>query len=186
MGVVVPSPTILRWNPNLYWEAQLSNNKELADFLRQQCQERNLSLRRLSINAGLSPATLHGIVTRKYQPSLFSLNQVADYLGSGREYLWQLAGLLPEMEDDSKITFGDPRLRFSLAQVDRLPKPARDLIMGLVAAVIGYLSSGGQITEQGTTFTLSGNNQGLTCPFSLVLCRDGYCQKCDIYRDWQK
>ena len=55
--------------------------ERLADFLLQQCEERQLSLRSLAIKAGLSPSTVHNIIKREYQPRLFTLNRLADYLG---------------------------------------------------------------------------------------------------------
>ena len=114
------------------------NNKELSDFLRQQCKERKLSLRRLSMEAGLSPATVHNIIKRKYQPTLYSLNRLADFLGVKREYLWQLAGLLEDMDYDAENTFADPQLRFYLAQVDKLPRASRKLVISLIGAVIVF------------------------------------------------
>ena len=116
-------------------------NEELAEFLRQQCKERRLSLRRLSINAGLSPGTVHNIIKREYQPTLFSLNRLADYLGIKREYLWQLAGLLEDM-DYAPTILGDPQLRFQFARVDNLPRAAKNLIIALIEAVIIYLERG--------------------------------------------
>ena len=113
--------------------------KELADFLLEWCRERGLSLRSLSMNAGLSPSTVHGIINRKYQPTLFSLNRLADHLGVKRQYLWQLAGLLEDMDYDAKTTFGDPQLKFHFAQADKLPEAARNLIIGIVAAIIAYI-----------------------------------------------
>ena len=118
-------------------------NKELADFLREQCKERKLSLRKLSINAGLSPGTVHNIIQRKYQPTLFSLNRLADYLNLRRPYLWQLAGLLPDIEYD-ETSFGDPQLKYHLTQVDKLPRADRKLIIYLIEAVIAYLERGGR------------------------------------------
>ena len=119
------------------------STKELADFLLERCRERGLSLRRLSIKSGLSPATVHNIIKRKYQPTLCSLNRLADYLGVKREYLWQLAGLLEDMDYDSETTFSDPQLRFHFTRVDRLPKAARSLIIGLIEAVIIFLDKDG-------------------------------------------
>jgi len=111
-------------------------NKELVDFLLEQCKERGLSLRSLSINSGLSAGTVHSIIKRKYQPILSSLNRLADYLGVKRQYLWQLAGLLEDMDYDDKTTFDDPQLRFHFAQADKLPRAARNLIISLIEAVI--------------------------------------------------
>lgn len=119
-------------------------SEELASFLSRQCEERGLSYRRLSINSGLSPATVHGIITRKYQPTLSSLNRVADYLGVRREYLWQLAGLLEDMDYDAKTTFGDPQLRFLFAQADKLPVAARNLITNVTGTIISHLRSNGE------------------------------------------
>lgn len=121
------------------------STKELADFLLERCKERGLSLRRLSIKSGLSPATVHGIVTRKYQPTLFSLNRLADYLGVKRQYLWQLAGLLEDMDYDAETTFGDPQLKVHFTRVDRMPKAARNLVIGLIEVVIVFLETGGEI-----------------------------------------
>jgi len=114
-------------------------NKELGDFLLEQCKERELSLRSLSINSGLSAGTVHSIIKRQYQPTLFSLNRLADYLGVKREYLWQLAGLLEDMDYATEITFGDPQLRFHFARVDKLPRAARGLVINLIEAVIIFL-----------------------------------------------
>ena len=118
-------------------------NKELTDFLLQQCKERGLSLRSLSINSGLSAGTVHSIIKRQYQPTLYSLNRLADYLGVKREYLWQLAGLLEDMDYGGKTTLGDPRLRFHFARVDKLPEAARNLVISIIGAVIIFLERGG-------------------------------------------
>lgn len=120
------------------------SNDQLSEFLRQQCKQRRLSLRRLSLNSGLSPATVHNIIKRQYQPTLFSLNHLADYLGVRREYLWQLAGLLGDMDYKPETTFGDPQLRFYFARVDKLPRAARNLIIALIEAVIIYLKRSGR------------------------------------------
>ncbi|GAJ19800.1 unnamed protein product, partial [marine sediment metagenome] len=76
--------------------------------------------------------TVHNIIKRKYQPTLFSLNRLADYLGVKRVYLWQLAGLLEDMDYEPETIFGDPRLRFHFAQVDKLPEAARGLIISII------------------------------------------------------
>lgn len=115
------------------------SKKELAEFLLPICKERGLSLRSLSINAGLSPATVHNIIKRAYTPTLFTLNRLADYLQVKRQYLWQLAGLLEDMDYNEETEFGDPRLRFHFAQADKLPEAARNLITSIVAAIIVYL-----------------------------------------------
>ncbi len=113
--------------------------KELEDFLRQQCKDRGLSLRGLSVAAGLSPGTVHNIINRNYQPSIFSLNQVADYLGVKRQYLWQLAGLLADMDYGQETEFSDPRLRYQFAQADKLPEAARELIVAVVKDIIEHI-----------------------------------------------
>jgi len=114
-------------------------NKELGGFILERCKERGLSLRSLSINSGLSAGTVHSIIKRNYQPTLFSLNRLADHLGVKRQYLWQLAGLLEDMDYDAKTAFGDPQLRFHFARVDKLPIAARGLIISLIEAVIIFL-----------------------------------------------
>ena len=162
------------------------SNKELGDFLLQRCKERGLSLRRLSIKSGLSPSTVHGIISREYQPTLFSLNRLADHLGVKRQYLWQLAGLLEDMDYDAKTTFGDPQLKFHFTQADKLPEAARNLIISIIAAIITYLEGGVEILKIGRTFILSGDNKGLTCPFKEVVCQVGYCEKCETYLSWRQ
>lgn len=116
-------------------------NKELADFLAQYCKERSLSYRRLSINAGLSPSTVHNIYKRKYRPNVSSLNALADYIGVKREYLWQLAGLLEDMDYSTETTFSDPQVRFHFAQVDKLPREKRNVILSVIEALIVNLKS---------------------------------------------
>ena len=120
--------------------------KELGDFLIEHCNQRGISLRSLSIKSGLSPATVHNIIKRQYQPTLFSLNRLADYLGVKRQYLWQLAGLLEDMDYEDRA-FTDPQLRFHLAQVDKLPEAARRLIINIIESVIVFLEA--RIGEDG-------------------------------------
>ena len=114
-------------------------SKELGDFLLEHCHRRGISLRSLSIKSGLSPGTVHNIIKRQYQPTLFSLNRLADYLGVKRQYLWQLAGLLEDMDYDEGRALTDPQLRFHLAQVDKLPEAARRLIINIIESVIVFL-----------------------------------------------
>jgi transcriptional regulator with XRE-family HTH domain len=90
------------------------------------------------LRAGLSPATVHGIINRKYQPSLNSLNRLADYLGVEREHLWQLAGLV-EDTGYGKTKFSDPQLKFHFDRVDKLPKATRKEIIGVVDKLILFL-----------------------------------------------
>ncbi len=48
-------------------------------------------------------------------------------------------------------------------------------------------SEGGKIRPKlDGLFYASGNNWGLRCPFEPIICRTGYCEKCQIYHDWQK
>jgi len=117
-------------------------DKKLSDFLVEQCRRKGISLRSLSVNSDLSPGTVHNIIKRQYQPTLFSLNQLADYLGIRREYLWQLAGLLEDMDYDAETTFGDPRLRFCFAQADRLPEAGRNLIISIIEAEEDVIAQG--------------------------------------------
>ncbi|MBA7541246.1 hypothetical protein ES705_33553 [subsurface metagenome] len=124
------------------------STKELGDFLLEQCKQRRLSLRSLSINSGLSAGTVHNIIKRSYQPTLFSLNRLADYLGVKREYLWQLAGLLEDMDYGTETTFGDPQLKFHFARVDKLPKAARNLIISLIEVVITFLETGSKGSDK--------------------------------------
>ena len=120
------------------------SKKELSEFLIQRCKEKGLSLRGLSINAGLSPATVHNIIKREYEPTLFTLNRLADYLGVKRPYLWQMAGLLKDMDYDEETILGDPRLRFHFAQADKLSESARKLVISNVAAIIAYVEREGE------------------------------------------
>ncbi len=112
--------------------------KDLSEFLLKSCKERDLSLRSLSMKAGLSPGTVHSVIKREYQPNLFTLNRLADYLGVKRPYLWQLAGLLEDMDYGPETTFGDPQLRFHFAQADKLPEPARNLIIDIIKSAVSH------------------------------------------------
>lgn len=126
-------------------------SEKLGEFLVEQCRNKGLSLRSLSIKSGLSASTVHNIINRKYQPTLFSLNRLADYLGVKRQYLWQLAGLLEDMDYDDKTTFGDPQLKFQFAQIDNLPEPTRKLMATIMEDLVKYLgkSQGGQKGPKG-------------------------------------
>jgi lambda repressor-like predicted transcriptional regulator len=110
----------------------------LEEFLREQCKERKLTLRSLSVKAGLSPGTLHNVLKRKYQPTLFTLNQLADYLGVQRPYLWQLAGLLEDMDYSAATTIEDPQLKFHFSRVAKMPSEIRSLVISLIEAVLIY------------------------------------------------
>jgi len=116
-------------------------NEELVGFLNRCCRERRLSFRRLSVNAGLSPGTVHNIVKGKHRPNVSSLNALADYLGVKREYLWQMAGLLEDMDYNTENTFGDPQVRFHFAQVDKLPRNIRNLILSVIETLIVNLNA---------------------------------------------
>lgn len=113
--------------------------KELEEFLREQCAARKLTLRSLSIEAKLSPGTVHGILKRDYQPSLFTLNQLADYLGVQRPYLWQLAGLLEDMDYDAATSIEDPQLKFHFNRVAKLSQSARNFVISIIEALIIFL-----------------------------------------------
>jgi len=110
---------------------------QLADFLIQQCQDRGMSLRSLSLNAKLSPGTVRNIIRGKYRPSVSSLNALADYLGVKREYLWHMAGFLKNMNHSTQShIFSDPQLEFLCAQVSRLPKEKRKIVISVIKALI--------------------------------------------------
>jgi transcriptional regulator with XRE-family HTH domain len=115
------------------------STKELDNFLREQCDIRKLTLRSLSIRAGLSAGTVHNLMKRDYQPTLFTLNRLADFLGVQRPYLWQLAGLLEDMDYDAATTIEDPQLKFHFSRVAKLPAEARSLVISIIQAVILFL-----------------------------------------------
>jgi len=115
--------------------------KELVEFLLQRCEEENLSLRSLSIKAGLSPGTVHNIIKRGYEPTLFSLNRLADYLQVKRQHLWQLAGLIDEMDCEANNSFSDPRLKYYFSLVDKLPEETRNQIIGVIAAILVFIKT---------------------------------------------
>jgi len=121
--------------------------EELGDYLRQCSKERRLSLRALSINAGLSPGTVHNIINRQYMPSIFSLNRLADYLSVKRQYLWHLSGLLEDMDYSEETSLSDPRLKFYFAQADKLPEAARDLVIVIIKAITDHFPPSKTPTE---------------------------------------
>ena len=114
------------------------STEPLEDFLREQCKERKLTLRSISVKAGLSPGTLYNVLKRKYQPALFTLNQLAEYLGVQRPYLWQLAGLLEDMDYSAATTIEDPQLKYHFSRVAKLPAATRSLVISLIEAVLIY------------------------------------------------
>jgi len=124
---------------------------ELASFLIQCCEERGLSFRGLSIKAGLSPGTVHNIIKAKYKPNVTTLNALADYLGVKRQYLWQMAGLLEDMDYSAETTFSDPQVKFHFAQVDKLPKEKKNVILSVIQTLIMNLKSGDAVPENKAT-----------------------------------
>jgi hypothetical protein len=64
--------------------------------------------------------------------------QVCILLGVRREYLWQLSGLLDDMDYGPEVPQTDPRLKFYFAKVDRLPENVRNLIINILKSVADY------------------------------------------------
>ena len=123
------------------------HKKRLAEYITKVCREKKLSLRSLSVNAGLSPGTVHSIIHRDYEPSLYSLNQLADFLGVKRQYLWYVAGLLEEDEVEAQSLASDPRLHYYCEKLSRMPDKTRDLVIGIVADIINYHLNGSAAPE---------------------------------------
>ena len=115
------------------------NNRALSEFLSEQCAQKKLSFRGLSIKAGLSPGTVHNIISGKFKPNVKSLNCLADYLGLKREYVWQKAGLLEDMDYSNGTTFNDPQVKFHFALVDKLPLKKRRVVLDVLEALITSL-----------------------------------------------
>jgi len=112
--------------------------EKLAEFLKLKSKERGLSLRALSVKAGLSPSTVRNIINRHYDPTIFTLNRLADYLGVRRQYLWFLAGLLEDM-DYSTEGISDPLLKHQFAEADALLEADRSLVVNVLKSLIGEL-----------------------------------------------
>jgi len=110
-------------------------NKEIADFLTRRCREMKLSFRSLSLNAGLSPSTVHNIVSGKSRPNVLSLNAIADYLEVKRTFLWRMAGLLGDNNGED-LNIVDPRVKFLFAQVDKMPDNRKEFIIRVIETVI--------------------------------------------------
>jgi len=71
------------------------NNHKLADWLIQQCEQRNLSWAEASRRAGVSPNTISQIVNG-VPPGVKRLSALAEFFGVSNGYLFNLAGLLSE------------------------------------------------------------------------------------------
>ena len=113
---------------------------ELADFLTKQCEDKGISLRSLSVNAGLSSGTVHNIVKNKSKPRVSSLNALADYLGVKREYLCQMTGLVKDNSYSPEIfNFSDPNLELLCARVSRLSKKKREIVISVIRVLLGNL-----------------------------------------------
>jgi lambda repressor-like predicted transcriptional regulator len=117
------------------------NNRELSEFLAEQCAQKKLSFRGLSIKAGLSPGTVHNIISGKFKPNVKSLNSLADFLGLKREFVWQKAGLLEDMDYSDGTTFNDPQVKFHFAIVDKLPLKKRKVVLDVLEALITSLEN---------------------------------------------
>jgi lambda repressor-like predicted transcriptional regulator len=111
--------------------------EKLTNYLVKICKEQGLSFRSLSLKAGLSPGTVHSIVFREYEPSIYSLNQLADYLGVERQHLWKLAGLIKDdMNGNSRNQ--DPRLNYYYDKFVTLPEHAQEMIIRIISDIIDY------------------------------------------------
>jgi transcriptional regulator with XRE-family HTH domain len=135
---------------------------ELAYFLTQQCKDRRMSLRSLSINAGLSPGTVHNIVNNIHRPSMSSLNALADYLNVKREYMWTLAGLLENRDYGTEPpAFSDPQIDFYFSQVEKLPKERKLIILSVIKALIGgWKPENYQVQAASTDVSSASRGQG--------------------------
>jgi len=115
---------------------KLNKNEELSAFITRQCKERRLSFRSLSVNSGLSPSTVHNFVSGKSKPNVASLNAIADYIGVTRVFLWRIAGLLEETDNESEISIEDPRVKLIFSQVSKMPEEKRNVILKVVETLI--------------------------------------------------
>ena len=125
---------------------QLKN--ELTAFLIEYCRQKRLSLRALSINAGLSPGTVHNIIHRKYRPSVYSLNRLADYLGVEREYMWQIAGFINNTGDSPSDDCVDRRLESYSIRFNNLTQSGRDTVINVIGSLIDFLEQGDPTSYQ--------------------------------------
>ena len=114
------------------------SNGRLGDYLRKECHKRGLSQRALSINSGLSPGTVHNIIQDKYQPTLVSINCIADYLKVDRAYLWKLAGLIDESENLSDPGSYDPAFKSHIERISRLPEEAREQLFNICDTMLNF------------------------------------------------
>ena len=121
--------------------ADTAVKEELVGFLLAQCRERKLSLRKLSMNSGLSPSTVHNIIRRRYKPTIYSLNRIADYLGVERERLWQMAGLVSDSAEPPGDDFVDTRLKSYFLQVAKLPESSRGLVISVIGSLLAFIQS---------------------------------------------
>jgi hypothetical protein len=67
------------------------------------------------------------------------LNKLADTLGVKREYMWQVTGLLEDMDCTPATMISDPRLRFHFSRVDKLPMRAKNFSIDVIEAMILFL-----------------------------------------------
>ena len=112
--------------------------EELKNYLQQQAKSRGLSLRSLSIKAGLSASTVSNIVNRQYQPTIFSLNRLADFLRVDRLYLWQLAGLIEDSEAQPEY---EAQMKYECSRLKNLTRPRRDVALDVLRTVIDSLET---------------------------------------------
>ena len=114
-------------------------NMKIGEYLRKECHKRGLSQRALSINSGLSPGTVHNIIQKKYQPTLLSLNCIADYLKVDRAFLWKLAGLIKDDGNsiDDPASY-DPAIKSHIERINKLPEEAREQIFNVCDTLLNF------------------------------------------------
>ena len=86
---------LLQVDPVKSLTGQPMTQSNLAQWLIEECEKRNLSWAEASRNAGVSPNTISQIVNG-VKPGQKRLSALAEYFGASPERVFRMAGLLPD------------------------------------------------------------------------------------------
>lgn len=113
----------------------------LAQWLIEECEKRNLSWAEASRNAGVSPNTISQIVNG-VKPGQKRLLALAEYFGASPERVFRMAGLLPDRATTDAQRAELRRKVEHIAELDAIPdlQDRRAILQELVGDVAALLA----------------------------------------------
>ena len=105
--------------------------KQLQQWLREKCAERNLSWREASIGSGLNPGAISAIVGGQ-RPGLDSCKALAKFFRVSPILILQLAGHIEESALPNNPSLLDPVLQEFIRLWPEIPPPVRENMLNII------------------------------------------------------